>query len=90
MRAQHSLLVLPTGLIAALSEGASVDTMCRSHTSDSGNSSRIFGMVNEEIGSRVIGVDIKKCKYDFVYNGVFIYFPLGIFFNQNQSCHVAC
>ncbi len=36
------------------------------------NSARIFSLVNEEIGSWVIGVDIVRYPYDFVYNGMFV------------------
>ena len=38
----------------------------------SGNSARIFSLVNQEVGSRVIGVDIVEYPYDFVHNGLFI------------------
>ena len=37
----------------------------------SGKSARIFSLVNEELGSRVIGVDIVRYPYDFVKNGQF-------------------
>lgn len=37
----------------------------------SGNSASIFSLVNEELGSRVIGVDIVRYPYDFVKNGQF-------------------
>lgn len=40
--------------------------------SQSGNSSKVFSLVNEELGSNIIGVDIVKCPYDFVHNGVFV------------------
>ncbi len=40
--------------------------------SQSGNSSKIFSMVNEEIGSCIIGVDIVRCPYNFVSNGTFV------------------
>ena len=37
-----------------------------------GESSKVFGIVNEEIGSRSLGVDLDKCDYSFVPNGSFV------------------
>lgn len=37
-----------------------------------GESSKVFALINEEIGSRSIGVDLDKCDYSFVPNGHFI------------------
>jgi cephalosporin hydroxylase len=40
---------------------------------NSGNSARIFSLVNEELGSRVVRVDVVRYPYDFVKNWQFFY-----------------
>ncbi len=37
-----------------------------------GDSSKIFSMVNDQLNSKIIGVDIENCPYDFVKNGIFV------------------
>lgn len=37
-----------------------------------GDSTRIFNYINQEIGSRLISIDIEPCKYDNIVNGTFI------------------
>ncbi len=37
-----------------------------------GESSKIFGIINEEIGSHSLGIDLNYCDYSFVHNGSFV------------------
>ena len=53
--------------------------------SHSGNSSKIISLINEEIGSRSIGVDIERCDYSFVKNGTFFLFDDVEFANLNAD-----